>query len=93
MQNMESSTTRTSPVKKDGIIKFDWENMKWQGITISQIETWRRLYPHVSIMQELTEKMIRWLDSKKGTAKVRKSNWRRFIVNWLKREDERRKYQ
>ncbi len=74
-------------------IKFDWENMKWQGITISQIETWRRLYPHISIMQELTEKMIRWLDSKRGTVKVRKSNWRRFIVNWLKREDEKRKFQ
>ena len=93
MQNMESSTTKTSPAKKNGTIKFDWENMKWQGITISQIETWRRLYPHISIMQELTEKMIRWLDSKRGTVKVRKSNWRRFIVNWLKREDEKRKFQ
>lgn len=93
MQSMESSTTRTSRAKRAGTINFDWENMKWQGITISQIETWRRLYPHISIMQELTENMIRWLDSKRGTAKVRKSNWRRFIVNWFKRENDKRRFQ
>jgi hypothetical protein len=66
--------------------------MKWEGLTVSQIEVWKRLYPHISVMQELTESMIRWLDSKKGTAKVRKSNWRRFIVNWLKRENEKRRF-
>ena len=90
---MESSTTKTSQTKKAGTISFNFDTMKWEGITVSQVEIWQRLYPHISIMQEVTEKMIQWLDKVKETKKARKRNWKTFIVNWLKRENQRRSYQ
>lgn len=93
MQNMELSTTKTSRMKKAGTINFNFSTMKWEGLTVSQIEVWKRLYPNISIMQELTENMIRWLDKVKDTKKAHKRAWKKFIVNWLKRENEKRRFQ
>ena len=90
---MESSTTKTSRMKRAGTIKFNFDSMKWEGLTVSQIETWQKLYPHISIMQEVTENIIRWLDKNKENKKAHKRAWRKFIVNWLKRENQRRFYQ
>jgi hypothetical protein len=62
--------------------------MKFEGLTMSQIEIWERLYPDISIADELKE-MIRWLDKVKGTAKANKRNWKKFIINWLSRSQKR----
>lgn len=64
------------------MIKFNFETMKFEGLFISQIETWERLYPDVSIKDELVD-MIRWLDKRKDTKITRKKDWKRFICNWL----------
>ena len=69
-----------------GNIKFNWQTMKWEGLTVSQIETWQRLYPDIDVFEEVTKKSIRWLDWKRGTKKPMKKNWRTFITNWLKKE-------
>lgn len=74
------------------VINFNFETMKWEGLTVSQIEVWKRLYPNISIMQELTENMIRWLDKVKDTKKAHKRAWKKFIVNWLKRENDKRRF-
>jgi hypothetical protein len=93
MQNMESSMTKTSRAKRAGTISFNFDTMKWDGLMVSQIEVWQRLYPHISIMQEVTESIPRWLDKNKENKKAHKRAWRKFIVNWLKRENQRRSYQ
>ena len=74
-------------------IVFDWETMKFKGITISQAQLWESLYPHVNVVQEITINMVAWLDKVKGTKKANKRNWKTFIVNWLKREQEKRAWE
>lgn len=66
-------------------VKFNFDTMKWEGLDMEQISLWESLYDRVDIPGELKE-MIRWLDKVKGTKKANKRNWRKFIVNWLKRE-------
>lgn len=67
-------------------IKFCWETMSWQNITVDQVKIWECLYGDVDVPNEIKVKMIRWLDKWKGTKKVHKKNYARFIVNWLARE-------
>ena len=74
--------TQTSPTK----ISFDFEVMKWEGLTIWQITQWEKLYPDVDIAQVLREDIPRWLDKQNGKKITRKKNWKAFICNWLKRE-------
>lgn len=66
-------------------INFDWQSMSWEHITIEQVKIWEVLYDEVDVVKEIKINMIRWLDKCKGTKKVQKKNWRRFICSWLKR--------
>jgi hypothetical protein len=70
------------------MIKFNFETMKFEGLTMTQVETWERLYPDISIKDELLE-MIRWLDKRKGTKITKKKDWKRFICNWLRRAQQK----
>jgi len=70
-------------------IAFDWEHMRWNGITVEQIKTWEKLYPGVNVVQVLTLDMVRWLDKKEGKAITRKKDWKKTICNWLKKEQAR----
>ena len=71
-------------------ITFDWNEMKFKGITVSQAQLWEKLYPRVNVVQEITINMVAWLDKMKGTKKANKRNWHRFICNWLKGAQQRR---
>jgi hypothetical protein len=81
-----------TPLSENKIV-FDWETMKFKGITISQAQLWESLYPRVNVVQEITINMVAWLDKVKGTKKANKRNWKTFIVNWLKREQEKRAWE
>ena len=70
------------------MIKFNFDTMKFEGLFMSQIETWERLYPDISIKDELID-MIRWLDKRNGTKVARKKDWKRFICGWLKRAQQK----
>ena len=65
-------------------IKFDFSEMKWEGITVNQVKLWEKLYEDIDVVNEITVEMVRWLDKVKGTKKANKRNWHRFICNWLK---------
>jgi len=67
--------------------------MKWDGITVNQIKFWERIYPDVDIITVIQYDIIRWLDKMKSTKKVRKVNWHKFISNWLKSEQSKRRLQ
>lgn len=72
-------------------IRFNFDLMEWQGIDVERdIKVWERLYPDIKVISVVTVDMIQWLDKVKGTKKANKRNWRKFIVNWLKREQQRR---
>jgi len=74
-------------------IKWNWEAMKWEGITVDQVKTWEKLYPDANVIQQVTVEMPRWLDKMEGKRITRKKDWKRTIVNWLKREQEKRAWE
>ena len=84
--NLIANTKENTGLIKSMKIKFNFDEMKWEGINIDQVKLWEKLYPGVNVVNEITVEMIRWLDKVKGTKKANKKNWKAFIVKWLKRE-------
>jgi hypothetical protein len=58
----------------------------WQGITDADRQEWRQAYPACDLEPELA-RATAWL--KANPTKAHKSNWRRFIVSWLTRSQDR----
>ena len=74
--------TRSRP--KDAI---GWSvDSGWQGITDADRQTWATAYPACTLDIELA-RATEWL--KANPTKARKSNWRRFLVSWLTRSQDR----
>ena len=68
-------------------IVFDHETGKWQGITVEYVKSLEKAYPDCDIIDILTNKMPKWLDA--NPKKAKKKNWKRFITNWLSRQQSR----
>lgn len=68
-------------------ISFDTETLKWSGITVDQVKLWETAYPDCDVADIILHKMPVWLDANPRMA--HKTNWKRFIVNWLSRQQER----
>jgi len=58
----------------------------WQGITDADRQEWRQAYPACDLTAELA-KATSWL--KANPTRAHKSNWRRFVVSWLTRSQDR----
>lgn len=71
-------------------ISFNFELLKWENITVDQVKFWEECYPDCDVIACLTKKMPAWLDANRE-GKGRKKLWKRFIVGWLSREQERYK--
>jgi hypothetical protein len=69
-------------------IRFNFDTMKWEGLTMEQVKIWEGIYDDVDIAGEL-KKMIFWLNENRDTKKAHKKNWHRFITKWLKRSQLR----
>lgn len=67
-------------------ISFDFSSLNWKGIEDQDVKGWEEAYPAVDVKQELL-KMREWI--KANPQKGRKSNYRRFIANWLRKEQDR----
>lgn len=59
---------------------------KWYGINAEDKSAWLKAYPACNIDRQLAA-MSAWLEA--NPAKAVKRQWRRFIVNWLARSQER----
>lgn len=68
-------------------ITFNFEEMKWEGIAVEQVKLWERAYPSLDVVDILLNKMPVWMDA--NPAKAKKKNYKRFIVNWLSRQEDR----
>ena len=68
-------------------IDFNFNTLQFEGITIEQVKFWEECYPDVDVIACLTKKMPAWLDG--NPEKAHKKNWKRFIVGWLSRQQER----
>ena len=58
----------------------------WQGITDQHRQAWATAYPACTLDIELV-RATEWLIA--NPTKARKSNWRRFLVSWLTRSQDR----
>ena len=58
----------------------------WQGITDADRQEWRQAYPACDLTAELA-KAGSWL--KANPTRAHKSNWRRFVVSWLTRSQDK----
>lgn len=58
----------------------------WEGIEESDIVRWKTAYPACDIRRQLAA-MDSWCRS--NPAKAKKSNWPRFVTNWLSRAQDR----
>ena len=67
-------------------IFFDYDgDARIHGITQQQLDLWKENFPAVDVETELKSASA-WLD---GNRKNRKSDVKRFLVNWLKRQQDR----
>ena len=69
-----------------GSISFNTINNTWEGITDADMKGWAEAYPACDITSEFA-KMREWMLA--NPKKAKKSNYRRFIVNWLSKAQDR----
>lgn len=87
-----SSSSSSSSILKNkykntsSSISFDVSSRRWNGIEGTDMEAWANSYPACDINMELG-RMGEWIIA--NPAKGKKSNYRRFIVNWLSRSQDR----
>jgi hypothetical protein len=73
------------PIPKNGKINYSFETHSWENIPDDLKLTWAKLCPALNIDSSLND-MALWLE---GHPQNRKSDYKKFITNWLKREQDR----
>ena len=81
----ESGSTHDTSREKTPPIDFDFSTGEFSNITEKYLQIWTKAYPAVDILMEL-RRMAAWLIA---NPKNRKSNYVRFITNWLTRAQDR----
>ena len=82
----EAIASRATPKKPTKpAIQFDYAVSAWDGISDAQVSEWAGIYPALDIDRELG-KAKEWV---LANPTKRKHNWRRFLVNWFGRAQER----
>jgi hypothetical protein len=73
--------------KKPGAdkIDYDFDNAKFTNVTEKDLARWQEAYPAVDVSREIKAAAL-WLNANPNN---RKSNYKRFITNWLKRTQDR----
>jgi len=79
----QSKQVAREPIKEK--ISFSKSEIEFQGITEKHIGLWGCAYPAVNLDAELNA-MCAWLDA---NPKNKKSDYLRFITNWLKRAQDK----
>ena len=67
-------------------INFNFETLKFENITVDLVKFWESCYPDVDVIDIILKKAPAWLDANPSRAK---KNYKRFLVNWLSRQQER----
>lgn len=62
-------------------ITFNFDTLKFEGITVEQVKFWEQCYPDVDVIDVILRKAPAWLDA--NPQKAHKKNWKRFLVNWF----------
>jgi hypothetical protein len=82
VENVKKENNNNAPTQA-----IAWSDAEgWSGITEDDLSAWREAYPACDIKRQLAV-MTEWL--KGNPAKAKKSQWRRFLTNWLSRSQDR----
>jgi len=73
----------SSPARKGFV--FDYDAGRFQHVLPELVAKWQKAYPAVDVLSEL-RRMEAWASANPVN---RKSNWQRFVVNWLTRAQDR----
>lgn len=84
--NEEQASASASAYASNSLLSFNKNLNVWEGITDEDKAGWLTAYPACNINVELA-KMKEWIMS--NPAKGKKSNYRRFITNWLSRTQDK----
>jgi hypothetical protein len=82
----EANEEQASASASSSLLSFNKNLKSWEGITDDDKAGWLEAYPACNIDIELS-KMKEWIMS--NPAKGKKSNYRRFITNWLSRTQDK----
>ena len=66
-------------------INYNFDTKEWENITVEQVKIWEDAFPDCDVVNILLKRMPVWLDA--NPRKAKKKNWKRFIVNWLSRQE------
>jgi len=83
--NKKKKSTTYSKKKEKQQIVFSFKEKEWKNITEDLINIWKEAYPACDISLELAQ-MKAWLLENPDK---KKSRYGRFIINWLKRSQDR----
>ena len=75
------------PAAEDSRIHFDYAAGKFSNLRREDVAAWTDAYPAVDVQSAL-RRMAAWAAA---NPKNRKSDWKRYIVNWLARDQDRAK--
>ncbi len=68
---------------------YDRDTGKFINLYKEDIQELEKLYPNIDVIWMIETAMPRWLASKAGLKKAKKSNWLTFVHNWLKHAQAR----
>ena len=80
-------TPHRTPHTTTAAINYDPGGVKFTGVTQTDLNRWAKTYPTLNIRHEMAA-AAEWL---LANPKNHKTNYRRFITNWLKRGQDRNK--
>lgn len=80
------SASKSKSKSYSSSLSFNKNLKEWEGIQEEDRKRWEAAYPACDIDIEL-KRMIEWILA--NPQKGKKSNWRRFITNWLTRQQDR----
>ena len=78
------SLKKSNEGRKEEKIFFDFDEQSFENISNKDKERWKKTYPSCDIEQEIL-KMADWLVANPSK---RKSNYKKFISNWLSRQQD-----
>lgn len=86
-KSREEKREKKQKKKEGGETELAWSvEAGWNGITDADRDSWKSAYPACDLDRQLAA-MGEWL--KANPEKARKSNWRRFVTNWLSKSQDR----
>lgn len=81
----QTTSKQSKQVNKPPLVRFDYEKSTLTGLTDEDFEKWAEAFPAVNIGQEV-KSAEQWLSD---NPTKRKKAVRRFLTNWLRRQQER----